>query len=163
MPRERDLSTFLLRAIIAGVVSGLIVGVIIFVKADIIISLIEKMAEQAGPEASGSAVEQYTGLTKTLLRLAPLTQPINSAVSIAILGLLSWRIARLAKTGYRGASIIILVLYTLISLVSSYYMSSLTGSLDPLYYIGIPSAASFIAVFLILEWKDLPGTEPKIT
>ena len=163
LPREKDLNTFLFRAIIAGVISGLIVGIVVFFKADIIISLIEKMAEQTGPEASGEAVKPYIDLTKTLLRLAPLTQPLNSAVSIAILGLISWGIARVAKAGYRVASIIMVALYVLITLASTYYMARLTGDLSPLYYIGVPSTVSFIAVFIILEWKDLPGTEPKMT
>lgn len=84
-------------------------------------------------------------------------------MSIAILGLIAWGLAGPAQSRYKAVIIVIVVLYSVVTLVASYYMASIIGSPRPVYLIGLPSVFSFTIVLLILEWKNIPGTEPEIT
>jgi len=158
-----DLSTFLLRIVISGAVSGFLVGLLLFYKAGLVLDMMTSMIRSMGANLTGSDLENTLNIIKTTIKFYPIIQPINTATTLAIIGIISWFIAGLSKSRYRTAMIITITAYSVIVIASTAYMAKTISNSTPIYLIGLPSIASFTIILLVLEWRKIPGTEPAIT
>ncbi len=162
--KERDLSTFLLRMAVAGLITGFIIGVLILVNLNSMIDIMNTIITRSvGTYQNETVVQEYTDLIKTTLKLSPLLQPLNSAITMAIIGLIAWELARFSKLRYQTALIIGVFLYSITILISTFYIYILSGSKQPIFIIGIPSVVVFILSILFLEKKNVLSSEPTIS
>ena len=163
MRNNRDLSTFLLRIVISGAASGFLVGLLLFYKAGLVLDIMASMIRNMGVNLTGSELENTLNIIKTTIKFYPIIQPVNTAITLAIIGIISWFIARVSESRYRTAMVITITLYGVLMLASTAYMAKTINNSTPIYLIGLPSIASFTIILLVLEWKNIPSTEPAIT
>jgi hypothetical protein len=163
LKNDGGLSIFLLRIVISGVVSGFLVGLLLLYESDLVLGMVASMMKHSGVNLTGSDLENTLNMIKTTVKFYPVIEPINSAVTLAVIGLISWFIAGITKSRYKTAMIITVILYGVLVISATIYIANAINDNTPIYLMGLSSVASFIVVLLVLEWKDIPGTEPVIT
>ncbi len=157
--REDCLNSLLLRMVISGIAAGFVAGVIISLNVDTVIDTINRLSRHYGVSPH-QGLEGETPLIRGLLMLSPLLQPVNQAVSVVILGLISWWLSSLSGDRCNTTRLLSLLLYTTITMASTLYLASSSKSPVVFYLLGAFSIIVFVGVLLFLEWRNLPGSEP---